>query len=122
MSRVVHFEINVDDPERAVAFYSGVFGWSVLKWDGPEDYWLLTTGDESEPGINGAIMKRSAPSITTVNTIDVSSVDEAVKKIEENGGRVVAPKITVPGVGYMAYCQDPDGNTFGVMQADPTAS
>jgi predicted enzyme related to lactoylglutathione lyase len=121
MSRVVHFEINVDDPERSVDFYTQVFGWKIQKWEGPVDYWLVTTGDQQEPGINGAITKRMNPSATTVNTIDVPSVDEFVQKIEVSGGGVIASKMAVAGVGYLAYCRDPDGNTFGIMQADPDA-
>jgi len=35
MSRVVHFEIYADDPERAVKFYTSVFDWKVNKWQGP---------------------------------------------------------------------------------------
>lgn len=76
MPRVVHFEINVDEPERAVKFYSDVFGWKIQKWEGSIEYWLITTGSSDEPGIDGGLMKREEPSATTVNTIDVSSVDE----------------------------------------------
>jgi len=122
MSRVVHFELAADDPERAVSFYSNVFGWKVDKWDGPEDYWLATTGDKSEPGIDGAIMRRSEHMPPVVNTIGVSSVDDTVAKITANGGQVVAPKMAIPGVGYLAYCVDTEGNTFGIMQSDPSAS
>lgn len=53
MPRVVHFEVHADDPERAANFYSGVFGWELAKWEGPQDYWLITTGPDDEPGING---------------------------------------------------------------------
>jgi predicted enzyme related to lactoylglutathione lyase len=121
MSRVVHFEISVDDVERAIEFYTEVFGWSVQKWEGPVEYWLVTTGPSEEPGIDGGIVKRTNPSATTVNTVDVASVDEFIAKIEQSGGKVVVPKTVVPGVGYLAYCQDPDGNTFGLMQSDPDA-
>ena len=54
MPRVVHFEIHADDPQRAANFYQNVFGWQINKWEGPEDYWLVTTGADNEPGINGA--------------------------------------------------------------------
>jgi predicted enzyme related to lactoylglutathione lyase len=83
-------------------------------------YWMITTGD-GQPGINGGMMRRSHPGAGTVNTVDVASVDEAVKQIQGHGGKVVAPKMPIPGVGYLAYCQDPEGNTFGIMQADPAA-
>jgi len=28
----------------------------------------------------------------------------------------------VPGVGWLAYVKDPDGNILGLLQADPAAS
>lgn len=120
MARVVHFEVNADDPERAVKFYEKAFGWQISKWAGPMDYWMVKTGEDNEPGINGGITRRMEKA-TTVNTIDVPSVDESVKKIEQAGGSVVAPKMPVPGVGYMAYCLDTEGNVFGIMQMDTSA-
>jgi uncharacterized protein len=122
MPRVVHFELTADDPERATMFYSTVFGWKINKWDGPEDYWLVTTGEAGTAGIDGAIMRRMEDGTPVVNTIDVPSVDQYVAKITANGGTVVAPKIAIPGVGYFAYCKDTEGTTFGIMQADPTAA
>lgn len=119
--RVAHFEIPADDPERARKFYQDVFGWKIEKWEGPTDYWLITTGPEGEPGIDGGLMKRENPQQGTVNTIDVPSADEFVDKIVKAGGNVVVPKMTVPRVGYMAYCQDTEGNTFGIMEIDESA-
>ena len=120
MSRVIHFEITADDPGRAVKFYEKVFGWKIDKW-GAMDYWLATTGPDNQPGINGAIMTRETQR-TTVNTIDVSSVDEFAKKIVDAGGKVVTPKTAIPGVGYFAYCVDTEGNVFGIMENDTKAS
>ena len=121
MPRVVHFEINADDPQRAAHFYTKVFGWNIQKWDGPMDYWLVMTGESAEPGIDGGIMQRENPRATTVNTVDVPSVDDFIKKVKSNGGKVLVPKMAVPGVGYMAYCQDTEGNSFGLMENDPEA-
>ncbi|UCF78160.1 MAG: VOC family protein [Candidatus Eiseniibacteriota bacterium] len=120
MLRVTHFEIHADEPERAVEFYEKVFGWKIHKWQGPMEYWLVSTGPDGQPGINGGIMRREAGG-TTYNTIDVPSVDEFIRKVGEAGGKVKAPKIAVPGVGYMAYCQDTEGNTFGIMEEDSSA-
>ncbi|KKM25017.1 hypothetical protein LCGC14_1599260, partial [marine sediment metagenome] len=53
MNRVIHFELNADDPQRAIEFYEKVFGWNTNKWEGEFDYWLVNTGEEDEPGING---------------------------------------------------------------------
>ena len=122
MARVVHFELAADDPERAILFYEKVFGWKIQKWDGPQDYWLASTGEPGTPGIDGAIMRRNSELPAIVNTIDVASLDESLAKLTANGGTVVAPKMAVPGVGYLAYCQDTEGNTFGMMQNDPSAT
>ncbi len=122
MPRVVHFEYYVDDPERALKFYSDVFGWSSNKWDGPQEYWLVSTGDESQPGINGGFMRRpeNAPA-TGANIIDVPSVDEYTEKIVNNGGSVLMPKMSIKGIGYAAYFRDTEGNVFGVMEEDSSA-
>jgi len=120
MPRVVHFEISADNPDRAAKFYSSVFGWTFKKWEGPQEYWLITTGAEGQPGINGGLMRREGPQ-PCVNTVDVPSVDEFVAKVTKNGGKVVVPKMAVPGVGHFAYCQDTEGTTFGIMQFDESA-
>ncbi len=119
MSRVVHFEISVDDPEQAKRFYEKVFDWKIEKW-GPMDYWLITTGTESEPGINGALKIREEKE-STINIISVPSIDEFMKSVQENGGKVLNPKTSIPGVGYHAYCQDTEGNVFGILEEDETA-
>jgi predicted enzyme related to lactoylglutathione lyase len=109
-----------ENPERAAEFYSQVFGWQISKWDGPEEYWLLTTGSGEEQGIDGGIA-RSKGEALTVNTISVSSVDEFVARITQHGGQVALPKMPVPGVGYLAYCKDTEGVLFGIMETDPSA-
>jgi predicted enzyme related to lactoylglutathione lyase len=120
MSRPIHFELPADQPERAVKFYEQAFGWRIQKWEGPIPYWLITTG-EGEPGIDGAIMHREEPVAHTVNTISVPSLDESLAKIVAAGGKVLGPKTTIPGVGYHAYCQDTEGNVFGILQTDTSA-
>jgi predicted enzyme related to lactoylglutathione lyase len=120
MPRVVHFEINSNDPEKSMKFYKGVFDWEFDKWKGPLDYWLIKTGDKKDYGINGGLMKRKDPDVKINPFIDVSSIDEFIKKIEDNGGKIVVPKHPVPGVGYCAYFMDPDENLFGMMERDET--
>jgi predicted enzyme related to lactoylglutathione lyase len=122
MPRPIHFEIPADQPERASAFYRDVFGWQFRKWDGPMPYWLITTGAEGERGIDGGMMPRQAPGASTVNTIGVESIDATLKTIEAKGGRTVVPRMAVPGIGWLAYCVDTEGNTFGVLQPDEKAA
>ena len=61
MSRVIHFDLSADNPERAAEFYRRVFNWEVNKWEGPEDYWLIQTGTEEELGVTGGVAGRIKP-------------------------------------------------------------
>ncbi|MBM4237177.1 MAG: VOC family protein [Euryarchaeota archaeon] len=121
MPRVVHFEINAEDPQRAVKFYRKVFGWKISKWGGPVDYWLVETGDKEEPGIDGAIMPRMKRGAHVYNTIGVPSYEDAVKKIEKNGGKMITPKNAVPGVGWVGYFKDTEGNVLSIIEPDESA-
>jgi predicted enzyme related to lactoylglutathione lyase len=135
MNRVIHFEIQAADPERAARFYRTVFGWDIKEWVVPgvevpneNRYWLVTTGPENERGIDGGILfRRGAPPAegqpvnAYVCTIGVTSLDESVAKANAAGATLVVPKMPIKGVGWLAYCKDPDGNIFGMMQDDPSA-
>lgn len=127
MPRVIHFEVHAENPERAIQFYSGTLGWEFTKWDGPAPYWLIKTGPDSQPGINGGLVPRRGvidgqAVIAYVCTVDTPSVDDYVKKILAAGGSIALPKMAIPGVGWLAYCKDTEGNIFGLMQADPKAA
>lgn len=123
MPRPVHFDISAEDPQRALKFYQDAFGWTSQKWDGPMEYWMLMTGDDKEPGINGGLSPRDAEDKTNVmNTIQVECVETYSDKVKANGGQVVRDKMPIPGVGYMAFCQDTEGNDFGIIQMDENAA
>ena len=126
MPRVMHFEIHAGDCQRAVKFYKAVFGWEFQKWEGPAEYWMVMTGPNDQPGINGGLVQRRGEIdgqavIAYVCTVDVSSVDDSAKTVESNGGQVVVPKMPIPGVGWLVYCKDTEGNIFGMMQSDDNA-
>jgi uncharacterized protein len=121
MSRVIHFEIPAAEPERAAAFYKQVFGWSIEKWPGPMEYWMVTTGADGAPGINGGLLKKQAPTTATTNTIGVDSVEKAIAAVKGAGGNLVMPKTPIPTIGYFAYLEDTEGNLFGVLQSDANA-
>jgi predicted enzyme related to lactoylglutathione lyase len=126
MPRVVHFEIHAGNPERAINFYQKVFGWTFQKWEGPMPYWMVITGPADQPGINGGLLPRQGELdgqavIAYVCTVDVASVDASIATVEASGGTVVLPKMAVPGVGWLVYCKDTEGNIFGMMQADSEA-
>lgn len=126
MPRVSHFEIHVDDPDRAIRFYSGLFGWQFQKWDGPSPYWLITTGPDSEPGINGGLMRRMGPPPADMQPVNayvcttvVTDVDGFVAKALGSGATLALAKMAVPGVGWLAYVKDTEGNILGMIQMDP---
>ena len=126
MPRVVHFEIHAGDPERAVNFYKSLFDWQFQKWEGPMEYWMVMTGPNDQPGINGGLMRRQGEIdgqavIAYVCTVDVADVDAATNTAVANGGQVVVPKMPIPGVGWLVYCKDTEGNIFGMMQGDANA-
>jgi uncharacterized protein len=121
MSRVIHFELAVDDSARARAFYEQTLGWKITQW-GDQEYWMVTTGEAGTPGIDGALTTRRENWPALVNIIDVASLDETAAAVKANGGRVVEGPMPIPGVGYLAYCLDTEGNAFGLMQDDPNAA
>jgi uncharacterized protein len=103
MNRFTHFELASNDLEKTAAFYRNVFGWKVEKWEGPVDYWLVTSGDNSTPGINGGLMQADGTFTGTINTIEVEDIDAAIAKVEAHGGEIIFPKDAIPGIGYQAY-------------------
>lgn len=121
MNRFTHFELVTDNFEKTAAFYRDVFGWKFEKWEGPIEYWMVTTGDGGAPGINGGLMKAGGPFTGTVNTIEVSNIDAALAKVKANGGEIVFDKEPIPGVGYQAYFKDSTGVICGIHQADEKA-
>jgi predicted enzyme related to lactoylglutathione lyase len=117
MPNVTFFEIGADDVEAAVSFYANVFDWKIEKSEDGSEYWYITTSeDEENQGIAGGLSGRHDEWNATVNTIEVESIDECARKIAKSGGKVLAPKIAIPGVGDVQYCHDPEGNCFGIME------
>jgi uncharacterized protein len=122
MRSVVHFEIPADDVARAKEFHRSVFDWQLQ--DMPEmDYTIVRTTEVDENqmpttagAINGGLMRRSSETPAPVLTIDVESVDQALKHVEAAGGRVVRERTEIPGMGAFAYFTDPEGNTLGLWE------
>lgn len=86
-----------------------------------EEYWFAITGDDNEPGINGAIMKRKHPEQPVTNAISVENIDLTIQQINENGGIVVVEKTPIPEKGWLAFFKDPDDNIHGLWQDDKKA-
>jgi uncharacterized protein len=126
MSKVVHFEIPADDIPRAKEFYGSIFGWQLQDMDtGGADYTIVMTTPvdpqtqlPTEPGaINGGMMKRADDTPSPVITIEVGSIDDALKLIEAEGGSVVRPRTEIPGMGAFAYFKDTEANVVGLWES-----
>jgi predicted enzyme related to lactoylglutathione lyase len=122
MPRVIHFEIQASDIERAIGFYKSVFGWEFNRLDSLE-YCLIITGQENERGINGGLVKRASnvphegsPSRGYICTIDVPSADEYCKRVVDAGGAIEMDKLLIPGAGWLVYCRDTENNIFGMIE------
>jgi predicted enzyme related to lactoylglutathione lyase len=124
MNAPAYFEIQADDPGRAVRFYGEVFGWKFDRVEGlPIEYWRIET-----EGPRGGLLKRPAktppPEHGTnafVCSMEVTNFDAGAAKILSAGGQIALPKFAVPGVCWQGYFIDTEGNTFGIFQPDATA-
>ncbi|MCC6620731.1 MAG: VOC family protein [Deltaproteobacteria bacterium] len=118
--KVIHFEVPIDDAERARAFYGGVFGWSTQEFAPGMGYWPTDAG--TGPGIGGALTQRSAESPGLMFYIAVDDVDATLAAVAAAGGAALTPRMPIPGVGWMAFIQDTEGNRVGLFQSDPAAT
>ena len=131
----MHFEIPSDDIERSKKFYNELFGWNIEKWPGtndrqltsaatgqPMEYWMVTTTDDKgNKALGGGMMKRQMPEQQVTNYINVKSVDEYSSRVKMLGGKVVAPKMAVPGMGYFVLCLDTENNSFAIWESNESA-
>jgi predicted enzyme related to lactoylglutathione lyase len=126
MNRIVHFEINADNLQRAADFYTAVFGWKIEKWPyNGQEYWVVMTADKDskEPGINGGLVQRSKEFVPAsganafVATVQVDNFEAIEEKILAAGGRIATGKSLIENVAWQGYFFDTEGNTFGVHQA-----
>ncbi len=121
MGRVVHFEIAAEDVVRAQKFYT-IFGWKMSDASMPGmGYWLAGTGEDG-PGIDGAIVERSAMSQPVRNTIAVDDIDTMIAQVSAAGGKIIGEKIIIPDVGEYINAIDTEGNQFGMLQPVPPSA
>jgi uncharacterized protein len=123
MDKVVHFEIPVDDLDRAKSFYGSVFEWGIQTLEQMDYTVAMTTEVDAktqmplEPGaINGGIMRRTPETPAPIITIQVASIDDSLKEIESAGGSTVQPRSEIPDMGAFAYFKDTEGNVLGLWE------
>jgi predicted enzyme related to lactoylglutathione lyase len=121
-NKMTHFAVHIDDMERAKNFYEGVFEWGFASY-GPSDF-LQIKADKTENGeLIGALQSRKYSPVPEKIiglecTISVENLDEIIQRVENNGGRILMPKMAIPYVGWIAKFLDTEGNLFCAMQSD----
>ena len=119
---IVHFEIPAQDVEKLKQFYEEVFGWKIIQYSGPIDYWVIQTvpvdadGMPLRSGVNGGMFRKQQPEIKPINYFAVESINDYLTKILKLGGKIISPKQEVPNVGWIATAEDPEGNQFALIQ------
>ncbi len=120
----MYFEIQADDPARAIGFYSYVFGWRFTEEKGSDqEYWSIEA-DTFEGGLLRRLRKappRECGANAFVCSIEVDDFDATADRILKGGGIGDEPKFPVPGRGWGGYFVDTEGNAFGIFQADENA-
>ena len=118
---IVHFEIPVDDVQRAQQFYKKAFGWKISD-PHKMDYFFVETRKEGEEGINGGLMQRKMPGQPFMNYIMVRSIEASLAKVVGAGGRICLPKQEIgAGMGWIACFQDTENNMMGFYQPGAAA-
>lgn len=122
MATIAHFDIPVDDIERAKKFYEALFDWKIEKVPGEMPYYFIETTDlNGQKNVGGGMGKREKAGQQPTNFIGVPSIDEYIDKAVAMGGSIIEPKTPITGVGYLAVCQDTESNTFGFWEDDTNA-
>ncbi|MGI0008831.1 MAG: VOC family protein [Nitrosopumilaceae archaeon] len=122
MDKVIYFEIPADNVKRAQDFYKNIFGWKIVEVPGM-DYYFVTTVEADQNmvpkeagAINGGMLKRSVLGEQPIIVIQVPSIDEYRKKISNNGGKLILPKMPVGSFGFYARVSDTEGNVIGLWE------
>jgi predicted enzyme related to lactoylglutathione lyase len=119
-ANIIWFEIPADKPERAKKFYGKLFGWKINPMPHMDNYWHIDTGGANDTP-DGGLMTRMHPGHTITNYVNVPSVTKAMAKVKKLGGKICRPKTAVPQMGYLAICQDTEGNTFALWEINMKA-
>ena len=120
---IARFAINADDVPRARDFYQKVFGWTFEPW-GPPNFYLIQPGEAPPGGFGGLLQEHRelVPNGRMIGfecTIVVENLDQTIRAIESNGGKMVTEKFHIPTVCTVAYFQDTEGNVAAVSELDP---
>ena len=109
----VHIEIASSDPERTKRFFEDVFEWDFESV--PEMNYHTYAAPSPPHGGLMAPMESQHPGI--LNYLLSHDIDADVKKIQEAGGRLLQPKMEIPGVGWWALFEEPTGIVLALFES-----
>jgi predicted enzyme related to lactoylglutathione lyase len=105
------------DVEAAKSFYGQLFGWSAQDAGPPEQtggYGFFTKAGKMVAGYGP--QQNPGPPAWAVY-VATANAEEAARRVEQAGGKVVTGPMDVMDAGHMAVFQDPQGAFFSVWQA-----
>jgi predicted enzyme related to lactoylglutathione lyase len=120
---IAHFSINADDVTRAQRFYANVFNWKFQPFGPPGFFMIDASAAAPSPMLRGSLQQRRelVPGSTMRGfecSISVADIDATAAAIPANGGKIIMPVVTLPGIGRLLFFEDPEGNYAGAMQYD----
>ena len=122
MPTIVHFDVPADDIDRAKKFYKDLFDWKIEPMPGPMEYFEISTNsEEGKESVAGGMGKRQQPDTGIINYIGVTSIDMYIEKAKKLGAKIIMPKTTIPGFGYLAVFLDTENNSLGLLETDSNA-
>jgi uncharacterized protein len=119
-----YFDLTVRDVSAARRFFESVLGWHFERFPMPYEYWRIQAGAAGEPGIDGGIGALADAPIAQggpMTQLTVPDLDAALARVSAAGGRVVEPRMAIPGIGWYATCAEPGGLMFGLIEAQDVA-
>lgn len=114
--RLVHFEVQAQDADRAQRFYESVFGWSFGESAPDYDYRMTQTGEAQ----GGAIYPSEEREGHLIVYFDTDDIERSLAGVRDGGGDA-GEKQPIPSVGWFARCKDTEGNSFSLFQSDESA-
>lgn len=107
------FEIPVTDFERAKKFYEILFDAEIVEMPFPDGRYGMLPSD-MQNGVGGAIAQGEWFSPSDKGTVVYLNGGEDLSiplaKIEDAGGKILMPKTSIGGNGFMAQFIDTEGN------------
>jgi len=112
----VWFDLMTPSLEKAVEYYTYVFGWGTQDWDGPMPYTMFT----AEGTAIGGVMTLPADAGAAPHWLGYIACDDVkrtVERVASLGGKVLQPVHEIPTVGWYAVIADPQGCVLGLYQS-----